>query len=369
MPSLSLGLGLHKNRIFTAGGGGNPFSPSDLSGLSLWLSADAGVTLSGSNVTAWADRSGNGLNVAPDIETSDITLASSVTKLNNKPAVLFQVSSNSGDVGLFNSNPFIGKSVFIAYSLENVDNFTYSVPYENNGANLYTSYADGNRAFGGYFNGFFDSNTTSTLATSYVRTIVADDDGQGNNPINFFINGQYDGSPNGGGFYNLRSEIVIGNGGARVLGPSPDTNQPFQGYIAEIVVYNVALTTLQRQQVEAYLMAKYAILPLPSGFSVAGTNQISISGAAQFNGVYNRTNSSGVYIPEPIPGTYNYISANGANYLTSPGNTNYNNDYAGNDWVLATGSDGVTIYSENTSTDAAIIPANGWSPSITITAI
>ena len=43
MPSLSLGLGLHKNRVFSAGGG-NPFSPSDLSGLSIWLKADAGIT-------------------------------------------------------------------------------------------------------------------------------------------------------------------------------------------------------------------------------------------------------------------------------------------------------------------------------------
>ena len=335
----------------------------------MWLSADSGVALSGSNVTSWADRSGNGLNVVPDTVTSDIALESSVAKFNNKPAVLFQVSSNSGDVGLFNSSPFIGKSVFLAYSLENVDNFTYSIPYENNGINCYTSYADGNRAFGGYFNEFIDSNTISTLATSYVRTIIADDDGEGNNPINFFINGEYDGSQNGGGFYNLRQEIVIGNGGSRGLGPSPSLNQPFQGYLAEIVVYNVALTTPQRQQVEEYLMAKYAIVPLPSGFSVASTNQISISGAGEFNGVYNRTNSSGMYIPEPISGTYNYISANGVFYLTSPGNTNYNNDYAGNDWVLATGSDGVTIYSENTSTDATIIPANGWSPSITITAI
>jgi hypothetical protein len=44
MPSLSLGLGLHKNRVFTAGGGGAPFSPTDLSNLALWLKADAGIT-------------------------------------------------------------------------------------------------------------------------------------------------------------------------------------------------------------------------------------------------------------------------------------------------------------------------------------
>ena len=35
-----------------------PFSPSDISGLSLWLKADAGVTVvSGANVAEWADQS------------------------------------------------------------------------------------------------------------------------------------------------------------------------------------------------------------------------------------------------------------------------------------------------------------------------
>jgi hypothetical protein len=236
-----------------------PFSPSDITGLSLWLKADAGITLSGSNVTSWADQSGNGLNVVPDYTTSDISLASSVAKFNNRPAVLFGVASDSGDVGLFNNNPFIGKSLFIAYSLESVSDFEYSIPYENNGINTFTSYGNGNQIFGGYFNEFIDSNTTSTLGIAYIRTVISDDDGEGNNPISFYIDGNSDGAANGGGFYNARAEIVIGNGGARGAGPSPSINQPFQGYIAEIVVYDVVLTTEQRQQVESYLNTKYAI--------------------------------------------------------------------------------------------------------------
>jgi hypothetical protein len=100
--------------------------------------------------------------------------------------------------------------------------------------------------------------------------VIADDDEDGNNPIDFFINGNADGSVNGDGFYNSRNEIVIGNGGARAAGPSPSINQPFQGYIAEIVAYDVVLTTPQRQQVEAYLNAKYAI------YSPIKNNKISI---------------------------------------------------------------------------------------------
>jgi hypothetical protein len=43
MPRLSLGLGIQAIRK-VSGGGTAPFSPADLSGLSLWLKADAGVT-------------------------------------------------------------------------------------------------------------------------------------------------------------------------------------------------------------------------------------------------------------------------------------------------------------------------------------
>jgi hypothetical protein len=60
MPSLSLGLGLHKNRVFTAGGGGAPFSPADLSGLSLWLKADAGVTTSAETFVGQIILTGSG---------------------------------------------------------------------------------------------------------------------------------------------------------------------------------------------------------------------------------------------------------------------------------------------------------------------
>ena len=96
--------------------------------------------------------------------------------------------------------------------------------------------------------------------------------------------------------------------------------------------------------------------------------QIIVSGAGVANGTYTKTTSAGIYTPESIGGTYNYLLATGIFYITSPGNTNFNGDYAGNDWVLATGNDSATIYSENTSTDATNVPTTGWSTSITITA-
>ena len=97
--------------------------------------------------------------------------------------------------------------------------------------------------------------------------------------------------------------------------------------------------------------------------------QIIVTGSGGADGTYTKTTLAGFYTPAPNSGTYNYLLGVGVFYITSPGNSNFNGDYTGNDWVLASGSDGVTIYSENTSTDANNVPTTGWSPSITITAV
>lgn len=211
-------------------------------------------------ITEWVDQSDNGfVFVADNGVSEDITFASSVVSLNNQPAVYFQTTNDNGNVGLYydyyspENTPFIGKSVFIVYILENINGFYYSVCYEHNGINLYTSYAS-NRHFGGYFNGFYDSNTSSTLNTAYIRSCLTDD----GSPVNFFVNGSADGTPAGGSLYNYRSAIVIGNGNARgAVGGG--TNQPFQGYIAEVIVYDNELSSNDRIAVENYLNSKYDI--------------------------------------------------------------------------------------------------------------
>ena len=52
-----------------------------ISGLELWFKADAGVTTSGSDVTAWADQSGNGNNVSQghQIDSQRTTLQKLIT--------------------------------------------------------------------------------------------------------------------------------------------------------------------------------------------------------------------------------------------------------------------------------------------------
>lgn len=64
---------------------GSDWSPLLLSGLVAWYRADMGVSKTGTTVTAWADQSGNGLDVIPG--TSPVY---SATGVNGKPGVAFE---------------------------------------------------------------------------------------------------------------------------------------------------------------------------------------------------------------------------------------------------------------------------------------
>jgi hypothetical protein len=61
--------------------------PIPIDGLQLWLKADAGVTLNGSNVSKWADQSGNGNEaIQPDSPHQPLLVKDG---LNGKPTIRF----------------------------------------------------------------------------------------------------------------------------------------------------------------------------------------------------------------------------------------------------------------------------------------
>lgn len=69
---LGVGVGLFQTAIRRAGGP-SAWTPADLgAGLALWLDADdaATITLNGSNVSQWRDKSGNGWHMSQAIAAS-----------------------------------------------------------------------------------------------------------------------------------------------------------------------------------------------------------------------------------------------------------------------------------------------------------
>jgi len=214
-----------------------PFSPTDLSGLSLWLKANAGVILSGSNVTAWTDQSGNGNNV---VGTAGYTASS----INYLPTIDF----NGGDYLQNFDFPNL-----------NQNNTIFIVIKPNNGGNG-TIYSQGNATNGL----FFDGSSTPIYACPNIQAIITSsetiNDGVSailsveTNTYNSVL--RINGTSYGSNFFNgFESENTILNIGCNTN--SEDYN--LYGQIAEIVLYNRALTTPERQQVESYLNIKYAI--------------------------------------------------------------------------------------------------------------
>jgi hypothetical protein len=76
------------------GAAGSSWSPVDLgAALRLWLKADVGITLNGSDVAAWADQSGNGFNLVQ--ATAAQQPAYNATGFNGRPTVDFVESDTN----------------------------------------------------------------------------------------------------------------------------------------------------------------------------------------------------------------------------------------------------------------------------------
>jgi len=219
-----------------------PFLPSSLGGLALWLKADAGVTLSGSDVTAWADQSGNGRNASaynnPQLITNQINgkpvidfnasqyFTSNNQNLNNNSSIFFVVKSR-GDHGIiFSTSDYEG----LVFALTANPNNSFSVGISN----LFEIANDGADNGNNWMIG-------STIRSNNLTSIIYKNGTQ-------VANGDYNTSS-----LNPTAPLIIG--------ADADLNSYWNldGQVAEIIIYNRTLTLTERQQVEAYLNQKYAI--------------------------------------------------------------------------------------------------------------
>jgi hypothetical protein len=247
------------------------FLPSSLGGLSLWLKADAGVSLFGSFVTAWADQSENGNNTT-DYGGYSPTFVSNV--VNGKPVIRF---GNAGNATVLKTSPT---------SIGNSGNFTLIAVYNyNNSGNVWAgliSKGDFATVEGSQFeldaqfiNG--DNGWTNVFGvmdyyggpdwvwcpneTLYANQwIIHEGISDVTNGYQYqYINGNETSSAYSVAQINACNiAIGIGNAGSDRAPLSPEFGG-FQGDVAEIIIYDRALSIVERQQVEVYLNQKYQI--------------------------------------------------------------------------------------------------------------
>ena len=239
-------------------------------GMALWLRADSGVTVDTNNlVSAWADQSGNGHHVGQGSAGNQPTLIASA--YNGQPALRF----NGGSAYLQTATAFdllAGSddcSVFVvtrpgASQPTYANLFDYShnsvgFEYEQNGNNLNQFYC----------NGF--AQVQLQAGQLCISSLI-----KGGTSHQVFYNGQLASGGAAPASLNMAPprSFLVGNwiGGGRC----------YNGDIAELLIFNRALTDAETQTVEIYLNDKYAVVTPPPTPTSLGATAISASQANLF---------------------------------------------------------------------------------------
>lgn len=236
------------------------FSPTDIAGCQLWLKADAGITKDSSNyVSQWADQSGNGNHAVQGTVINQPLLVNN--EYNGNPTVRFNGSSSFIE-GVITPTPNERVTIFFV-----AKQFSNTL---NNGAILLNMSSEAND----YINPgqivvmansptsqiFYRGNgvATNSYSSSYnnnlcVFCIKID----GANPLttyNSYINGRENVLTTSGNYVFSYDRYILA---CRYVGGA-------YGYFinidfSEVIIYNSALSDIDRQLVESYLNTKYAL--------------------------------------------------------------------------------------------------------------
>jgi len=246
-----------------------PFYPTDIPGCSLWLDgADtSSMTFSsGSSVSSWRDKSGNG-NTATSAGSANPILTQNL--INGAQGISLPNAGTTPNPTYFFDGPISLTGTSITYFVVCVPSSTTvmaggSPRILSLGATSALDYTSAlylvalyqyNTSFGVYRNG--GATPISVVAnTPYIFSAIAT---SGN--VGMYQNGGTvtDITVPGTGNFSI-SRFRIGNEF------NPQTNL-FNGNIGEIIVFNTSLSTPQRQQVEQYLTWKwrFSLGPLATG--------------------------------------------------------------------------------------------------------
>jgi hypothetical protein len=249
------------------------WTPSTLgSNLALWLDADdsSTLTLNGSTVSQWRDKSGNARNLSQ--ATADNQPTRTLNGMNGRTALTF-----SGNQWLFNpTNAAILRNAAggSLTAVNNYSNFTvqrFSVFLANGMQPLPTSrmgmvvngsgflVGGGRRLDSDDFAGGF-SPTAYTAATNVIQSIVHNYTG---NQVSQFVNGSVAGtasfSSGGGNSSDTDATNIMVGGTSQNDGVTLDLDQPMVGLISEVVLTQGIISTLDRQRLEGYLAHKWGL--------------------------------------------------------------------------------------------------------------
>jgi hypothetical protein len=230
--------------------------PQRSANLLSWLRADVGVTYDSSSsneVSQWADQSANGYNGSQATSSNQPTIA--FNAVSGLPAIVFsgseflQLPSGLAD---FTS----GCSIFLVLNPTALTTNGTVLDLGNGALGNNLSIKESNTSGGAEFlalNGTTSSNLNSSSAVTVGVFQLLEVIYDGISDAELFVNGTSLASST-----TMQASIDITRAD-NFIGQSGSGGNYFQGSIAEMLLYNTALTAIPRQSVEQYLMYKYDI--------------------------------------------------------------------------------------------------------------
>jgi hypothetical protein len=216
--------------------------PTQIPGCVLWLDgADStSITLSGSSVTQWNDKSGNAGNATQGSSGNRPTFTGS--------GVIFNASS-SQYLNLNTTYASTHSVYIVATSTSASQVYLFGRNYSTSAPAIIMNFVGSSIEYYGGNDGTtrstFVTTPTSTFVAGYIRT------------YNSSVVGRYNGSQvfNVGGPTSEPSSMNWG-----YLGDSDGSHSNFYtGTIYEFLIFNTALTTIQATQIEQYLARKWGL--------------------------------------------------------------------------------------------------------------
>ena len=286
------------------------FKPTSIPGCQLWLDGadQSSVTFSsGSNVSQWNDKSGNGLNATVLNGTPTYTQALGMT-FNGSSAL--QVN--------YTASPTI-ETLFVIIKFNSVSaqgNIFSGTAMGQREYLLFSPYSPGTIYLGRYGNGPSGSINGGTVITS----------------SNYMLGYVFNGTANTISFYqggNVTSsgtpQFTYSSGGTISAIGSYNGNGYLQGQIYELIVYSTALTAVQRQQIEGYLAWKWNLqgsLTSTHPYYLTTGNYLNSLTLAKTHPFYSQVPMSRPFTPLDLPGCTLWLDAADQRTMTFSGTSN-----------------------------------------------
>lgn len=214
------------------------FDPSSIIGLTTWLKADSLTLVDGAAVATWIDSSPATNNAVQNTATARPIFKTGV--LNGKPAVTFD---GANDILIFDSNITAGPaSIFVVSNRTGAKTGNQALVVTQK---LSVSSRQNGNNWAAFLNSHLDAGVVTNDAFNVLSTIfrsVGDVDLITGTSVVNRVNGSSYTSRGGSG-----------------IGADPAGVDYHMGDIAEVLIYNRALSQANRDSVISYLKTKYAL--------------------------------------------------------------------------------------------------------------